>query len=244
MAEARYPVEPLTRFTSDLLAAAGLEGEKAQTVARLLVLTDMLGRHTHGVALCPLYLEQLEKGLDDGQRRAGMPAGQRRGRGLGRQLPAGPVAGSPSARHRLRADRDAWRGHLRDAPQSSHRLSGDAGEAGDRPGLRRHPGHLRPGLRLRRPLWRARTAADAQPVRHRLSRNPHAGPGRHLRVDHHGLHDPPEGCHSARLSSTPGCSTPKAGRRGIHASWSRRSRVAVSCCWAGSSTATRASASR
>jgi LDH2 family malate/lactate/ureidoglycolate dehydrogenase len=63
MAEACYPVEPLTRFTSDLLAAAGLEDEKAQTVARLLVLTDMLGRHTHGVALCPLYLEQLEKGL-------------------------------------------------------------------------------------------------------------------------------------------------------------------------------------
>ena len=63
MDEARYPVEPLTRFTSDLLAAAGLEGEKAQTVARLLVMTDMLGRHTHGVALCPLYLELLEKGL-------------------------------------------------------------------------------------------------------------------------------------------------------------------------------------
>ena len=33
MAEARYPVEPLTGFTSDLLAAAGLEREKAQTVA-------------------------------------------------------------------------------------------------------------------------------------------------------------------------------------------------------------------
>jgi LDH2 family malate/lactate/ureidoglycolate dehydrogenase len=32
-------------------------------VSQLLVLTDMLGRHTHGVALCPLYLEQLEKGL-------------------------------------------------------------------------------------------------------------------------------------------------------------------------------------
>ena len=63
MAEARYLVEPLTRFTSDLLAAAGMEREKAQTVASLLVLTDMLGRHTHGVALCPLYLEQLEKGL-------------------------------------------------------------------------------------------------------------------------------------------------------------------------------------
>lgn len=63
MAEARYPVEPLTRFTSDLLAAAGLEDDKARTVARLLVQTDMLGRHTHGVALSPLYIEQLDKGL-------------------------------------------------------------------------------------------------------------------------------------------------------------------------------------
>jgi len=63
MAETRYPVAPLTGFTSDLLAAAGMEHAKAQTVSQLLVLTDMLGRHTHGVALCPLYLEQLEKGL-------------------------------------------------------------------------------------------------------------------------------------------------------------------------------------
>ena len=37
MAEARYPFESLTRFASDLLAAAGLESQKAQTVARLLV---------------------------------------------------------------------------------------------------------------------------------------------------------------------------------------------------------------
>ena len=63
MAAVRYPVEPLTRFTSDLLAAAGLEDHKAETVARLLVTTDMLGRPTHGVALSPLYVEQLEKGL-------------------------------------------------------------------------------------------------------------------------------------------------------------------------------------
>ena len=63
MSEDRYPAEPLTRFAGDLLAAAGMEHDKAQTVARLLVLTDMLGRRTHGVALCPLYVEQLEKGL-------------------------------------------------------------------------------------------------------------------------------------------------------------------------------------
>src|SRR5687767_15958870 len=63
MSATRYPDTILTRFTADLLACAGMEADKAQTVARLLVLTDMLGRHTHGVALCPLYLEQLEKGL-------------------------------------------------------------------------------------------------------------------------------------------------------------------------------------
>jgi LDH2 family malate/lactate/ureidoglycolate dehydrogenase len=59
----RYPIAPLTRFTTNLLSSAGMEAEKAQCVSRLLVLTDMLGRHTHGVTLCPLYVEQLEKGL-------------------------------------------------------------------------------------------------------------------------------------------------------------------------------------
>jgi L-lactate dehydrogenase len=68
--EARYGVEPLARFTADLLAAAGLERDKAESVSRLLVLTDMLGRPTHGVALAPPYAEQLEKGL---MLRAGEP---------------------------------------------------------------------------------------------------------------------------------------------------------------------------
>ncbi|MET0527468.1 MAG: Ldh family oxidoreductase, partial [Microvirga sp.] len=63
MSVTRYAVTPLTQFTADLLSSAGMETEKAQSVSRLLVLTDMLGRHTHGVALCPLYVEQLEKGL-------------------------------------------------------------------------------------------------------------------------------------------------------------------------------------
>lgn len=62
MSGTRYPVAPLTRFAADLLASAGLEDGKADSVARLLVLTDMLGRHTHGVALCPLYVDQVEKG--------------------------------------------------------------------------------------------------------------------------------------------------------------------------------------
>jgi LDH2 family malate/lactate/ureidoglycolate dehydrogenase len=49
MAPVRLPVEPLTRFTSDLLAAGWKI--QAEAVARLLVTTDMLGRPTHGVAL-------------------------------------------------------------------------------------------------------------------------------------------------------------------------------------------------
>ena len=121
MAEARFPVEPLTRFTGDLLAAAGLEREKAQTVARLLVLTDMLGRPTHGVALCPLYVEQLERGADDAERRAGVAARQRRRRGLGRQLPAGPLAGAAGARHRL--ERVATHGVVTFAMRRSHHIA-------------------------------------------------------------------------------------------------------------------------
>ena len=49
--------ESLTNFASQLLTSAGLPYDKATTVARLLVLTDMMQRHTHGVALCPLYID-------------------------------------------------------------------------------------------------------------------------------------------------------------------------------------------
>ncbi len=62
MPDARYPVEPLTGFAAALFAAAGMEPDKAHTTARLLVLTDMLGRRTHGLALASLYVVQLEKG--------------------------------------------------------------------------------------------------------------------------------------------------------------------------------------
>lgn len=59
----RLAVADLRRFVRDIFVAAGLEDAKAASVARLLVLTDMLGRHTHGVALAPLYVEQLEREL-------------------------------------------------------------------------------------------------------------------------------------------------------------------------------------
>jgi L-lactate dehydrogenase len=59
----RYSAPSLADFTAALFRAAGMDDDKAQSVARLLVLTDMLGRSTHGVALAPLYLAQLEQGL-------------------------------------------------------------------------------------------------------------------------------------------------------------------------------------
>ncbi len=53
----------MVRFGTDLLLAAGMEAEKAETTARLLVLADMMGRRTHGLALLPLYIDQLRQGL-------------------------------------------------------------------------------------------------------------------------------------------------------------------------------------
>jgi LDH2 family malate/lactate/ureidoglycolate dehydrogenase len=52
----------LERFAQELLQAAGLEADKAQTTAELLALTDALGRRTHGLAMLPLYLAELDKG--------------------------------------------------------------------------------------------------------------------------------------------------------------------------------------
>jgi len=66
-----YSVERLTRFAAALLAAAGMDQEKSETVARLLVLTDMMGRRTHGLAMAPLYLADIKKG---GMQVTGQPA--------------------------------------------------------------------------------------------------------------------------------------------------------------------------
>ena len=65
-----FSVEALTAFTVELLAASGMDADKATTVARLLVLTDMMGRRTHGVALTPLYVADIRKG---GMRISGQP---------------------------------------------------------------------------------------------------------------------------------------------------------------------------
>jgi L-lactate dehydrogenase len=55
-------IEALEAFAAELFSAAGMEADKAATVARLLVLTDAMGRHTHGLAMAPLYLADIQKG--------------------------------------------------------------------------------------------------------------------------------------------------------------------------------------
>ena len=59
---ARFSVEALTGFAESLLVAAGMGEDKAQTVAELLVLTDMMGRRTHGLAMLPLYVADIRSG--------------------------------------------------------------------------------------------------------------------------------------------------------------------------------------
>ncbi len=52
----------LIDYASTLLIRAGLEAEKATTVARVLVEADLLGHTTHGLALLAPYLAEIEKG--------------------------------------------------------------------------------------------------------------------------------------------------------------------------------------
>lgn len=47
---------------ASMLAAAGMDEEKSQVVAEVLVEADMIGHHTHGVGLVPWYLDALANG--------------------------------------------------------------------------------------------------------------------------------------------------------------------------------------
>jgi L-lactate dehydrogenase len=58
----RRSAQALAAFATELFAAAGLEPDKAATVARILLVTDMMGRSTHGLAQCGAYLEQIAEG--------------------------------------------------------------------------------------------------------------------------------------------------------------------------------------
>jgi LDH2 family malate/lactate/ureidoglycolate dehydrogenase len=65
-----HAVERLERFARELYAAVGMDADKAACVARLQVLTDAMGRRTHGLAMAPLYLADIRKG---GLRISGSP---------------------------------------------------------------------------------------------------------------------------------------------------------------------------
>ena len=57
-----YRSEDLLAFATSLLTHAGLEADKAATVARTLVEGDLLGHDTHGLALLPGYLKDILAG--------------------------------------------------------------------------------------------------------------------------------------------------------------------------------------
>lgn len=58
----RYAASDLIAFAAQLFAAAGCDGDKPDTIARLLVEADLLGHTTHGLALAPGYLADLHTG--------------------------------------------------------------------------------------------------------------------------------------------------------------------------------------
>jgi LDH2 family malate/lactate/ureidoglycolate dehydrogenase len=58
----RYPAFHLIAYASSLLGRAGLEPDKAAGVAEILVEGDLLGHTTHGLALLPQYLAEIERG--------------------------------------------------------------------------------------------------------------------------------------------------------------------------------------
>ena len=62
MSEPRYAAAELTRFARALFGAGGLEEDKAEAVAHYLVLADMMGHTTHGLALAGWYMGSLEGG--------------------------------------------------------------------------------------------------------------------------------------------------------------------------------------
>ena len=66
----QYRYDALFDFAQSLLSAAGLEQEKARSVAEVLVEGDLMGHDTHGLALLPGYLGELESG---GMEKLGTP---------------------------------------------------------------------------------------------------------------------------------------------------------------------------
>lgn len=57
-----YDVKHITQFSIDLLEAAGLDHEKAQAVADVLIEGDLMGHTTHGLQLLSPYLGEIQSG--------------------------------------------------------------------------------------------------------------------------------------------------------------------------------------
>jgi LDH2 family malate/lactate/ureidoglycolate dehydrogenase len=85
----RYAIPELKQFATALLEKAGMDADKSAAMARLLVLTDAMGRRTHGMAMLLLYLKEIQSG---GMQTQGT-ARQWHHRRVGRQLPTRHVAG-------------------------------------------------------------------------------------------------------------------------------------------------------
>ena len=65
-----FAIPDLRQFAAALLEKAGMDAEKSAAMARLLVLTDAMGRRTHGMAMLLLYLKEIQNG---GMRTQGEP---------------------------------------------------------------------------------------------------------------------------------------------------------------------------
>lgn len=62
MADRYHPPELRTAVAA-IFGAAGLQPDKAETVAELLLEADLMGHTTHGLALAPWYLESIQQGV-------------------------------------------------------------------------------------------------------------------------------------------------------------------------------------
>src|ERR687892_1272636 len=70
MAE-RYPISELRSLAASVLRAAGLQDEAALTVASGLVEADLYGHTSHGLALLPDYVAEIDQGV---MKTSGQPA--------------------------------------------------------------------------------------------------------------------------------------------------------------------------
>ncbi|MCP1573781.1 LDH2 family malate/lactate/ureidoglycolate dehydrogenase [Herbaspirillum rubrisubalbicans] len=94
----RFSAQALRQFATSLLQQAGLDADKADSVAATLVDGDLLGHDTHGLALLAPYVKELEKGT---MTRTGEPevlSERAAALALGWSPPAGTVAGASGYR--------------------------------------------------------------------------------------------------------------------------------------------------